>query len=194
MAVRPILRLENPRLRKKSVKVSRIDPSIQDLVDDMIETMRAAEGVGLAAPQIGVLLRVIVAEYEEDDTEELHQTVLINPEVLSKEGEWMAEEGCLSIPGVVGTVPRAEKVTVKGKNRSGKDVRIKADGRLAHILQHEIDHLDGVLYIDHLASLDELRKIEPGERKRRRRGGTAEGPSEASVEVEPREPEPAAER
>ena len=86
----------------------------------------------------------------------------------------MAEEGCLSIPGYVGTVPRAEKVTVKGKTRAGKDVRIKADGILAHILQHEIDHLDGVLYIDYLENLDELRKVEPGTKRRRGRRGAAE--------------------
>src|SRR5437762_3593223 len=153
----------------KSIKVKRVDKSIQSLVDDMIETMRNAEGVGLAAPQIGVLLRVIVCEYFDEDADEMQQTVLINPEFLSREGEWMADEGCLSIPGYVGTVPRAVKVSVKGKDRTGKDVRIKTDGPLAHILQHEIDHLDGVLYIDYLESLDELREVEPG-RKRRRRG------------------------
>src|SRR5581483_4442308 len=169
VATRPILTLENPRLRMKSVKVKRVDRSIQTLIDDMIETMRAAEGVGLAAPQVGVLLRVIVCEYADEETEELHQTVLINPEILAKEGEWMAEEGCLSIPGYVGTVPRAVRVSVKGKDRTGKDVRIKTDGPLAHILQHEIDHLDGILFIDYLKSLDELREVEPGSRRRRRR-------------------------
>jgi peptide deformylase len=153
----------------KSIKVKRVDQSIRTLIDDMIETMRSAEGVGLAAPQIGVLLRVIVTEWTEDESEELHQQVLINPEILSKDGEWMAEEGCLSIPGYVGTVPRAERVVVKGKDRSGKDVRLKTDGRLAHILQHEIDHLDGVLFIDYLESMDQLEKVEPGTRGRRRR-------------------------
>jgi peptide deformylase len=153
----------------KSVKVKRVDRSIQKLIDDMIETMRDAEGIGLAAPQIGVLLRVVVCEYADDETEELHQTVLINPEIINKEGEWMAEEGCLSIPGYVGTVPRAVKVTVKGKDRNGKDVKIKTDGALAHIVQHETDHLDGVLYIDYLDSMDELREVEPNRKRRRRR-------------------------
>src|SRR5437867_6873675 len=162
----------------KSVRVKRMDSSIQALIDDMIETMRTAEGIGLAAPQVGVLLRVIVAEYQEEEDEEPNQTVLINPEITAKEGEWMAEEGCLSIPGYVGTVPRAEKVTVKGKTRAGKDVRIKADGILAHILQHEIDHLDGVLYIDYLANLDELRKVEPGTKRRRGRRGADEEDSD----------------
>lgn len=186
MAVRSILKYDNPRLRMKSVRVKRVDSSIQSLIDDMLETMRSAEGIGLAAPQVGVLLRVIVVEFEEEESEELSQTVLINPEIVHKEGEWMAEEGCLSVPGYVGTVPRAEKVTVKGKTRTGKDVRIKAEGLLSHVLQHEIDHLDGVLYIDYLPSLDDLRKVEPGKRKRRRRRGTDE---EGDTENEPAEAE-----
>jgi peptide deformylase len=165
----------------KSVRVKRVDSSIQTLIDDMIETMRSAEGIGLAAPQVGVLLRVIVAEYQEEEDEEAKQTVLVNPEIIEKRGEWMAEEGCLSVPGFVGTVARAESVTVKGKDRNGKDVRIKTDGILAHILQHEIDHLDGVLYIDYLDSLDELRKVEPGRKRRRRRG---DGSDEESDELE----------
>jgi peptide deformylase len=169
VALRPIITYENPRLRKKSVKIKRIDAELQRLIDDMIDTMRAAEGIGLAAPQLGVLLRLIVCEYTEENSDEVHQTVLINPEITERQGEWMAEEGCLSIPGYVGTVPRAEFVAVRGKNRFGKDVRIKTDGLLAHILQHEIDHLDGVLYIDYLASPDDLRKVEPGKRRRRRK-------------------------
>jgi len=188
VAVRPILNFENPRLRMKSVRVKRVDSSIQTLIDDMIETMRSAEGIGLAAPQVGVLLRVIVAEYQEEDDEEAKQTVLVNPEIIEKRGEWMAEEGCLSVPGFVGTVARAESVTVKGKDRNGKDVRIKTDGILAHILQHEIDHLDGVLYIDYLDSLDELRKVEPGRKRRRRRG---DGSDEESDELELAEVAPA---
>ncbi len=179
MAVREILTSENPRLRMRSVKVKNVDRSIQTLIDDMIDTMREAQGVGLAAPQIGVLLRVIVAEYADEETEELHQTVLINPEITSREGEWMAEEGCLSVPGYVGTVPRARKITVKGKDRTGRDVKIKTDGTLAHILQHEIDHLDGVLYIDYLDSLDDLREVERSTRRRRVRR------SEGAAEPEP---------
>src|SRR5579862_8730054 len=169
MALRPIITWENPRLRMKAIRVKRIDASIQSLVDDMIETMRSASGIGLAAPQVGVLLRVIVAEYLDEEADELRQTVIINPEIQSKHGEWLAEEGCLSIPGYVADVPRAERVTVRGKDRSGKLVRLKTDGTLAHILQHEIDHLDGVLYVDYLNSLDEMRKVEPSERRRRRR-------------------------
>ncbi len=177
MAVREILTSENPRLRMRSVKVKNVDRSIQTLIDDMIETMREAQGVGLAAPQVGVLLRVIVAEYADEETEELHQTVLINPEITSREGEWMAEEGCLSVPGYVGTVPRARRITVKGKDRHGRDVKLKTDGTLAHILQHEIDHLDGVLYIDYLDSLDDLQEVEKSTRRRRsRRAEDADAP------------------
>jgi peptide deformylase len=159
VAIRPIITYENPRLRKKSVKVKKVDAEMQRLIDDMVDTMRAAEGIGLAAPQIGVLLRVVVAEYWDEEAEETHQTVLINPEIAAREGEWMAEEGCLSIPGYLGTVPRAERITVKGKNRTGKDVRFKADGTLAHILQHEIDHLDGILFLDHLSLLKRRRML-----------------------------------
>jgi peptide deformylase len=161
----------------RSVKVKHIDRSIQTLIDDMLDTMRAEQGVGLAAPQIGVLLRVVVVEYTEEESDEVHQTILINPEILSRDGEWMAEEGCLSVPGYVGTVPRAVKITVKGKDRNGRDVKIKTAGPLAHILQHEIDHLDGILYIDYLDSLDRLQKVEPGSRRRRgRRAQTEDEP------------------
>jgi peptide deformylase len=182
VAVREVLTSENPRLRMRSVKVKHVDRSIQTLIDDMLETMRAEQGIGLAAPQIGVLLRVIVIEYTEEESEEVHQTVLVNPEITTRDGEWMAEEGCLSVPGYVGTVPRAVKVTVKGKDRNGRDVKIKADGLLAHVLQHEIDHLDGILYIDYLDSLDELQKVEPS--SRRRRGRRSQETEEAD------EPEP----
>ena len=181
MPVLPILTWENPRLRMKSIKVKRIDASIQRLIDDMLETMRENEGQGLAAPQVGILLRLIVCEYVDDDTEELQQLILVNPEITAKEGEWMAEEGCLSIPGYWGTVPRAVSVSVRGKDRHGHDVKLKTDGRMAHVLQHEIDHLDGVLYIDYLKSLDELQKVDENKprRRRRRRGKGAE--DEASL-------------
>lgn len=175
MTLRTIITYKDPRLRKKSIRVKRIDSSIQSLIDDMIETMRSANGVGLAAPQVGVLLRVIVAEYTDEDTEELHQTILVNPEIAEREGEWMAEEGCLSIPGFVGTVPRAEKVTVRGKSRDGKAVKLKADGYLAHILQHEIDHLEGTLYVDYLEhGFEDLRPVDPDRPRRRRRGESEE--------------------
>lgn len=181
MPVRQIITYENPRLRKKSIKIKRIDADLQTLIDDMLDTMRAAEGIGLAAPQVGVLLRVIVMEYTEGDSDEINQVVLINPEISERQGEWLAEEGCLSIPGYTGTVPRAERVTVRGKDRHGKDVKLKAEGLFAHIVQHETDHLDGVLYIDYITDPDELKVVEPGSKKRRRRGAATEG-------AEPTEP------
>lgn len=124
----------------------------------MIETMRSASGVGLAAPQIGVPLRVIVIGIpgEED-------IALINPEVVRRRGERLVNEGCLSVPGYIGEITRSESVRVKGRDQNGKEIRIKADGLLAQALEHEIDHLNGVLYIDRLESTDKLRKIESEE-------------------------------
>jgi peptide deformylase len=183
VAIRPVITWDNPKLRKKSVKVSRIDRSIQELIDDMIDTMRANEGIGLAAPQIGVLYRIVVCEYTDEESEELKQTVLINPEITEREGEWIAEEGCLSIPGYFGNVPRAVSITARGKDRKGKDIKIKTDGVLAHILQHETDHLDGVLFIDYLDSLDKLEKVSP-ERRRRRGKSDDDAEEEATTDEE----------
>ncbi len=153
MAVRPIVLLGDPILRQKAKRISRFDDSIQQLIDDMVETMRDAPGFGLAAPQVGVPLRICVIEVDDQ------LTVLCNPQILEMEGEHEPEEGCLSIPGYVANVKRALKVTVKAKNRRGKDIKIKADGLLAHVIQHEVDHLDGILFIDRLPSLDLLRKV-----------------------------------
>ena len=155
MAVRKIVLLGDPILRQKAKRVTRFDESIQQLIDDMIETMQDAPGTGLAAPQVGVPLRVAVIEVDEEIT------VVCNPEIVQMEGEYEPEEGCLSIPGYVANVKRALRVVVKAKNRRGKDIKVKADGLLAHALQHEIDHLDGILFIDRLPSLDLLRKVPP---------------------------------
>jgi peptide deformylase len=150
MALRKILTMENPVLRAKAKKVSRFDPWLERLVHDMWETMADAPGVGLAAPQIGESVRVLVAEYED------HKVALINPEIVKRsEEQELGTEGCLSIPGFVGdNVPRALAVTVKARDPKGKEIRVKADGWFARILQHEIDHLDGVLYIDYLKPED----------------------------------------
>lgn len=165
MTVLPIVKADNPILREKAKKVSRIDSSIQKLIDDMIETMHAANGVGLAAPQVGVPLRVIVVqefrEAEEGKMEPGEVIALINPEIVKMSGEYETDEGCLSLPGYIGTIKRAERVTVKGLNRQGKEVRIKADGLLAEALQHEVDHINGILFFDHLPSMDKLRRIQP---------------------------------
>ncbi|MBI5653587.1 MAG: peptide deformylase [Chloroflexi bacterium] len=175
MAVREIYTSEHPVLRQKAKKVKHVDASIHKLIDDMLESMRAARGLGLAAPQIGVSLRVLVIELPEDDeTDEAveamprakrqvkysgDQVVLINPEVLKMEGEQSGEEGCLSIPGYVGVVRRAEKIAIKGLNRKGKEIRINADGLLARALQHEVDHLEGILYTDRIEKPGDLFRL-----------------------------------
>lgn len=158
MAVRKILTMEQPVLRAKAKKVSRFDNYLQKLVDDMWETMREAPGVGLAAPQIGESIRVLVAEFEEN------QVALVNPEIIKRsEEEELGTEGCLSIPGYVGEdVPRAAAVTIKGRDPKGKEIRVKAEGWWARVLQHEIDHLDGVLYIDRIPA-EKVRRVEPDE-------------------------------
>ena len=159
MAVISIRVLPDPILRQKSKRVRIIGDSVQKLIDDMLETMHTVPGrVGLAAPQVGVLLRVAVIGIpgEED-------IILINPEIVRRTGECMVDEGCLSVPGYIGQIKRADSVTVKGLDRDGKKIRIKANEFLAQVLQHEIDHLNGVLYVDHVESPDKLRKIEPEE-------------------------------
>jgi peptide deformylase len=148
--------LPDPVLRQKARRVSKIDDSLQKLIDDMIETMRAASGVGLAANQVGILQRVVVIEIPEEEG----VWVLINPEIIRREGERVVEEGCLSIPGYRGELTRSLKVRVRALDRDGKTVRIKAEGLLAQALEHETDHINGTLYIDHLESADKLWKME----------------------------------
>jgi len=158
MAILPVRVLPDQVLRQKSKRVSIIDSSIQRLIANMLETMHSVGGVGLAAPQIGIPLRVIVISIPEEE-----EIALINPKLVRRRGERLVNEGCLSVPGYVGEIKRAESVTVKGRNQKGKEIQIKADGRLAQALEHEIDHLNGVLYVDCLESMDKLRKIEPEE-------------------------------
>jgi len=163
MAVRSIVLADNPLLRQKSKKVKRFDKGLEALIEDMVETMHAARGVGLAAPQIGVLSRVIVVELpdDEEDPQSGKLFVLCNPEIVRAEGEEEGEEGCLSVPGYVGLVKRAAVVTVRGQDRRGRRVRVKARGLLARAFQHEIDHLNGILYIDRVESPDKLWRIVP---------------------------------
>lgn len=154
MALRKVITSENPILRQKAKKVHRFDPSLQKLVDDMFETMHASNGVGLAAPQIAQSIRVFVAEYEGQ------KVAMFNPEIIKAEGEERGPEGCLSIPGYVGeNIRRATKVVVKGLDVRGKPIRVNAEGWFARILQHEIDHLDGILFLDRLDSPDDLREV-----------------------------------
>jgi peptide deformylase len=155
MPTREVTTLPDPILRKKARNVRAFTPELQALIDDMIETMRAAPGVGLAAPQVSDSRRVIVVEWadpsenEEDPPPEPKLYILVNPEIVRRSKESIVDhEGCLSVPGYIGEVERHASVTVKAKTRHGKSKRLKATGWLARILQHEIDHLDGVLYID----------------------------------------------
>ena len=158
MAVLPIRQFGDPVLRQKAKRITKVDKSIRRLVNDMIETMHDAPGIGLAAPQIGVSLRLLVVEAIEGEIQ-----VLVNPEVVKALGERMVDEGCLSLPGYVGTVTRHEAVTVKAQNLDGKEIRIKANELLAQALEHEIDHLNGVLFVDRLVNPESLRKLTPQE-------------------------------
>lgn len=144
-------------LRQKARRVSQVDRPIQKLIDDMIETMKKAPGVGLAAPQVGVPLRLAVIEVDDKIT------VIVNPEIIKTSGEVELDEGCLSVPGFWGRVNRYERVSVKALDRNGKELRIRdAEGLLAQALQHEIDHLDGHLYIDRMdRTLEKLQRSEP---------------------------------
>ena len=151
MAILDIVTFPEPSLRLKAKQVTKFDSELQTLIDDMFETMRAAPGVGLAAPQIGQSLRLVVVEYTEDEDENAKpkKYVLINPEIVKRSEETVTDmEGCLSLPGLAGRVERHQAVTIKAKNRFGKPLKIEAQDWLARIFQHEIDHLDGVLYID----------------------------------------------
>jgi peptide deformylase len=151
MATLEIVTLPAPILRRKARKVTDFGPQLQELIDDMVETMRIAPGVGLAAPQVDIPLRLIVVEFGDPEDPEIPPKLhtLVNPEITRSSMDLlMGTEGCLSIPGVAGDVERSQAVTVKAFNRRGHPVKVKAEGWLARIFQHEIDHLDGVLFVD----------------------------------------------
>jgi peptide deformylase len=155
MALLEIATIPNPVLRRKAHKVIAVDKDLQTLIEDMIETMRDAPGVGLAAPQVSQSIRLIVVEYSEgEEDEEAEQKpkklyVMINPEIVEvSEEKVTGTEACLSVVGLAGEVERHEHIVVKGLNRFGRPTKIKAEGWLARIFQHEIDHLDGVLFTD----------------------------------------------
>jgi peptide deformylase len=166
MPVRPIVLSDNPLLRKKSRRVRRVDPALQPLIDDMVETMHAANGIGLAAIQVGVPERVIVVQLPEDEEnpEDGELYVVINPE-LARKSRQIEEgiEGCLSVPGWVGEVSRHRAVTVKGLDPRGRSLRIKAEGLLARVFQHETDHCNGILFIDHIEDPEKIWRVPEGE-------------------------------
>ncbi|MCE9645860.1 MAG: peptide deformylase [Chloroflexi bacterium] len=177
MPLREIVTLPEPILRRKAKPVTKFDRDLQSLIDDMIETMRDAPGVGLAAPQVNIGEQLIVVEYaeHEDEEEELEDEdaegtpqkpkklyVMINPEIVkASEEKVMGIEGCLSIPGLQGEVERHEKIQVKGLNRFGKPQKLKVEGWMARIFQHEIDHLNGVLFTDRATRVWKPREDEP---------------------------------
>ncbi len=162
MAILDIVTFPDPFLRLKAKAVKKFDKDLQDLIDNMFETMRNEPGVGLAAPQIGQSLRLVVVEYAEEPEEEdapapkPKRYVLVNPEIVERSEEMVeGMEGCLSVPGLMGKVNRHEAVTVKAQTRHGKPQKVKAQGWMARIIQHEMDHLDGVLYIDRASEIYE---------------------------------------
>lgn len=164
MALREVIKLPDPILRRKAHKVTDFGKDFQKLVDDMVDTMRDEPGVGLAAPQVNVSLRVIVVEYPEDDSVENAQPkvfVMANPEIIKASEETvMGMEGCLSVPNLIGEVERSMDVVIKGLNRWGKKQQINAHGWLARIFQHEIDHLNGVLFVDRAEKLYQPEEVE----------------------------------
>ncbi|HSO27030.1 MAG TPA: peptide deformylase [Anaerolineales bacterium] len=159
MAIREIVTVPDPVLRKKAREVTDFGPDLQKLIDDMVDTMREAPGVGLAGPQVNQSIRVIVVEYGEEEEKPPKLFAVVNPEITraSRDTE-LGTEGCLSIPEIVGNVERAHSVTVKGQNRHGQPIKIKAEGWLARIFQHEVDHLNGVLFVDLAEKLWKLEK------------------------------------
>jgi peptide deformylase len=157
MAIRLIVKHPDPVLRERAQEVTKFNANLHRLLDDMADTMYDADGVGLAAPQIGILKRIFVVDADEE-----HGLIeLINPEIVSKEGEQLGVEGCLSIPGLQGDVLRANKVVIKGFDRHGQPVQYEGTELLARAFQHELDHLNGVLFVDLAESVYEARKLAP---------------------------------
>ncbi|MCH8893041.1 MAG: peptide deformylase [Chloroflexi bacterium] len=182
MAILDMRLLPDPILRKQAKKVAKVTPQLKKLVENMVETMRDQRGVGLAANQVGSLQKVAVIETPEME----EPMVLINPEIMKTEGDRQVEEGCLSVPGYRGMVNRSEKVRVKAMGLDGKIYRVNADELLAQALEHEIDHLNGILYIDHLVDRDSLYKVtyEPDEEEEfDGEEDEAEGPVEPAESV-----------
>lgn len=175
MALLPILEFPDERLRKKAKPVEAVTPEITRLVEDMLETMYAAPGIGLAATQVNVPLRILVMDLSENKDEPL---VLINPELVGKSGTEESEEGCLSVPGFYEKVTRAESVEVRGLDRNGEPLKMEANGLLAVCIQHEMDHLEGKLFVDYLSPLKRQlarRKVKKEQRTRATPSATEAG-------------------
>src|SRR3954452_24793063 len=161
MALLPIMLEGDPRLRQKATRIRAVDDHLRKLAVDMHETMDEAPGVGLAGPQIGVMKRIIVvrvpSDFQEEGELEIRET-FVNPEIIKGHGREVATEGCLSIPGWIGDVPRYESITFKALNLQNKEIRVKARGYYARVVQHEVDHLEGVLFVDRIEDKTTLRE------------------------------------
>jgi peptide deformylase len=166
MAILEILHFPDPRLRNKAKPVEKVDSVVSQLVDDMFETMYEAPGIGLAATQVNAAKRVIVIDVSEEHNQPL---CLVNPEIMEREGEEQMEEGCLSVPGIFDKVTRAERVKIRALDRNGEPFELEADGLLAVCIQHEIDHLDGKLFVDYLSGLKRQRIRKKLEKEARQR-------------------------
>lgn len=166
----PILEFPDPRLRTRAQPVEHVDAAVRKLIDDMFETMYAAPGIGLAATQVNVHKRVLVIDVSESRKEKL---ALINPEIISREGVEETEEGCLSVPGVYDKVTRADSIRVRALDRDGKQIEFDANGMLAVCIQHEIDHLEGKLFVDYLSELKRTRIRKKLEKERKERDPAA---------------------
>ena len=171
MAKLTILEYPDPRLRTRAAPVEHVDDALRRLIDDMFETMYAAPGIGLAATQVNVHKRLLVVDVTQDRS---HPLVFINPEILEREGKVEAEEGCLSVPGIFDRLAtRAERIVVRALGRDGKPFELEADGLLAICIQHEMDHLEGKLFVDYLSELKRTRIRKKLEKERHGRAATA---------------------
>lgn len=178
MARLQILEFPDPRLRTRAQPVEHVDASLRQFIDDMFETMYAAPGIGLAATQVNFHKRVLVIDISETRDQPL---ALINPEILERQGIEETEEGCLSVPGVYDKVTRAERIRVRALNRDGQPIEFDADGLLAVCIQHEIDHLDGKLFVDYLSDLKRTRIRKKLEKERKERPAAARAKASPAI-------------
>lgn len=185
MALLPILEFPDPRLRTRAQPVGQVDASLRKLIDDMIETMYAASGLGLAATQVNVHKRLLVLDVSESRKEPL---ALINPEIIDRQGVEETEEGCLSVPGIYDKVKRADEIRVRALDRGGKPIEFDAQGLLAVCIQHEIDHLEGKLFVDYLSELKRTRIRKRLEKERERKGSPRDRDRASSVPSRSRAP------
>ena len=174
----PILEFPDPRLRTRAKPVAQVDAGVRKLIDDMFETMYAAPGIGLAATQVNVHQRILVIDISETHNQPL---ALINPEIVARDGIEETEEGCLSVPGIYETVKRADQIRVRALDRDGKQIEFDATGLLAVCIQHEMDHLEGKLFVDYLSDLKRTRIRKKLEKERERKAETAQRGARSKV-------------